>query len=67
MTMRTTHRSLAGRGVAGSVLAVVGLLLAVDGACAQDPNLLEQQILKALVVKKPAISRSFRSIAVRSY
>ena len=53
MTTRTTYR-----GVAGSVLAVVGLLFAVDGACAQnpkDPNLLEQQILKALVVKKPAI------------
>jgi outer membrane protein OmpA-like peptidoglycan-associated protein len=65
MTTRTTHRGVAGRGVAGrglaargvagSVLAVVGLLLAVDGACAQDSNLLEQQILKALVVKKPAI------------
>jgi outer membrane protein OmpA-like peptidoglycan-associated protein len=50
MTMRTTHR-----GVAGSILAVVGLLFAVDGAGAQDPNLLEQQILKALAVKKPAI------------
>jgi outer membrane protein OmpA-like peptidoglycan-associated protein len=53
MSTRKTYR-----GVAGSVLAVVGLLLAVDGACAQnpkDPNLLEQQILKALVVKKPAI------------
>jgi outer membrane protein OmpA-like peptidoglycan-associated protein len=50
MTKRTTHR-----GVAGSILAVVGLLFAVDGAPAQNANLLEQQILKALVVKKPAI------------
>jgi outer membrane protein OmpA-like peptidoglycan-associated protein len=55
MTTRKTHR-----GVAGSILAVVGLLvgllLAVDGARGQDPNL-EQQILKALVVKKPIITR----------
>jgi outer membrane protein OmpA-like peptidoglycan-associated protein len=50
MTTRTTQR-----GVAGSILAVVGLLFAVGGASAQDPNLLEQQILKALAVKKPAI------------
>jgi outer membrane protein OmpA-like peptidoglycan-associated protein len=49
MTTRKTHRY-----VAGSILAVVGLLLAVDGARAEDPNL-EQQILKALAVKKPAI------------
>jgi outer membrane protein OmpA-like peptidoglycan-associated protein len=49
MTTRTTHR------IAGSILAVVGLLLGIDGARAQDPNLLEQQILKALAVKKPAI------------
>lgn len=50
MTTRTTHR-----GVAGSILAVVGLLFAVDGVSAQDPNLLEQQILRALAIKKPAI------------
>ena len=50
MTTKRNHRS-----VAGSILAVVGLLFAVDGARAQDPNLLEQQILKALAVKKPAI------------
>jgi outer membrane protein OmpA-like peptidoglycan-associated protein len=50
MTTRMTHR-----GVAGSILAVVGLLFAVDGAHAQDPSLLEQQILKSLAVKKPAI------------
>ena len=50
MTTSKTHR-----GIAGSVLAVVGLLFAVDGAGAQDANLLEQQILKALVVKKPGI------------
>jgi outer membrane protein OmpA-like peptidoglycan-associated protein len=50
MTTRKTHR-----GVAGSILAVVGSLFAVGGAHAQDPNLLEQQILKALAVKKPAI------------
>jgi outer membrane protein OmpA-like peptidoglycan-associated protein len=37
------------------MLAVVGLLFAVDGAGAQDSSLLEQQILKALVIKKPAI------------
>jgi outer membrane protein OmpA-like peptidoglycan-associated protein len=49
MTTRTTHR------IAGSILAVVGLLLGIDGARAQDPNLLEQKILKALAVKKPAI------------
>jgi outer membrane protein OmpA-like peptidoglycan-associated protein len=49
MTTRTTHR------IAGSILAVVGLLFGIDGARAQDPNLLEQQILKALAVKKPAI------------
>jgi outer membrane protein OmpA-like peptidoglycan-associated protein len=52
MTTSKTHR-----GIAGSVLAVVGLLFAVDGAGAQDANLLEQQILKALVVKKPIITR----------
>jgi outer membrane protein OmpA-like peptidoglycan-associated protein len=51
MTTRRNHR-----GVTGSILAVVGLLFAVDGARAQDPNLLEQQILKALAVK-PAITR----------
>lgn len=50
MTTRTTRR-----GVAASILAAVGLLLAVDGAGAQDPNLLEQQILRALAVKKPGI------------
>jgi outer membrane protein OmpA-like peptidoglycan-associated protein len=49
MTTRATHR------IAGSILAVVGLLFGIDGARAQDPNLLEQQILKALAVKKPAI------------
>jgi outer membrane protein OmpA-like peptidoglycan-associated protein len=49
MTTRTTHR------VAGSILAVLGLFFGIDGARAQDPNLLEQKILKALAVKKPAI------------
>jgi outer membrane protein OmpA-like peptidoglycan-associated protein len=51
MKTRRNHR-----GVTGSIIAVVGLLFAVDGARAQDPNLLEQQILKALAVK-PAITR----------
>jgi outer membrane protein OmpA-like peptidoglycan-associated protein len=50
MATKTTHR-----GVAASILAVVGLLFAADSANAQDPSLLEQQILKALAVKKPAI------------
>jgi outer membrane protein OmpA-like peptidoglycan-associated protein len=50
MTTRMTHR-----GAAVSILALAGLLFATDGASAQDPNLLEQQILKALAVKKPAI------------
>ena len=50
MTTRTILR-----GVAASILAVAGLLAAVDGASAQDPNLLEQQILKALAIKKPSI------------
>jgi outer membrane protein OmpA-like peptidoglycan-associated protein len=49
MTTRTIHRS-----VAGLILAVVGLF-AAGGARAEDPNLLEQRILNALVVKKPAI------------
>ncbi len=60
MTTRTTRR-----GVAASILAVVGLLLAVDGAGAQDPNLLEQQILKALAVKKPGIITRGSTTTVR--
>jgi outer membrane protein OmpA-like peptidoglycan-associated protein len=59
MTTRKTHR-----GVAGSILAVVGLLLAVEGAHAQDLNL-EQQILKALAVKKPAIITRGLTTSVR--